>query len=183
MLETAVNSNNLKLIQNFLEEDPYDVLTTAIRVGNLHVVKYIIKYGISFYMANNALVTASENGKLDIVKYLVKILRTKYFLNDRPIHWIKAMYEACTFGHINIIKYFISIGLCPDKECISRAYINNHINTVKYLVLMVSTDIYMDGNILGQYGHLEIIKYLVQKKIKFSEEILMSAIEYVILKL
>ena len=70
------------------------------------------------------------------------------------------VYYACRYGHIEIIKYLVSINAPIDKNTISYAARGGHIEVVKYLV-SINAPIGCAIRFASYNKHHKIVKYLL----------------------
>lgn len=125
--------------------------------------------------SETALLTASKHGHLNIVEYLIKEHNNIDEEGDR------ALLEASENDHIDIAKCLIKAGAitCPKDICdaLVKASTKGHFFIVKYLVKQLS--ILYPGRKLSvcnrvlrrtlQYGHLDIMKYLISQGVKIDD--------------
>ena len=135
-----------------------DTVTKVVDKGHLEVLKYFVKIGIGIGIDYHILHVAAYRGNLDIIKYIYEN-REKY----------PSMYCTCTvsmdiaaeYGHLEIVKYLLTIGIKCNKETMYRACENGHSEVVKFL--KENCRVVVDDRALSlaiEYCHLELIKYL-----------------------
>jgi hypothetical protein len=103
-------------------------------------------------------------GNLAEVKRLVAAGCDKNRLNYNIVKF------CAIYGHVDIMKYLISIGYRPQIKIQNKDYslkwaaMNGHLELVKYLILDEHCDYALNHNYAFRYaagnGHLEVIKYL-----------------------
>lgn len=134
-----INLENLKMINFIISKLNYNyhddenlIMITAIKKGNKEIIKFFTNQ-IDIYKDNNIFLSYSLNN-LSIFKFLIKI-------GLRPNESNNVYYKLIVFGKLEFIKYLldkIKLPLNTEKNLylyIEKAIINNHIKTVKYLLL------------------------------------------------
>ena len=136
-------------------------LDYAIYVGNLNIVKYLIKNGAKMGLGvKNFLKEASALNKLNIVKYLVEEH------GDKNQIGVAAIEVAIERGYFDIVKYLIEKGgdihLLDDKV-IRLATTWGNLDMVKWLVERGADYHVLNDRplkIARKKGYTEIVKYL-----------------------
>lgn len=161
-------------------------LEAAVKLGKLDIVAYLMKHGAKLSIAKN-------DAKLsDILYYVVKAgnLKTVKFLVDsgesiypRTRYGYYFLHTAAEYGHLNLVKYFISMGIninTLDKNyngnlAINYAAKNGHFDVVKYLANTGSIIDYGTYNATtplnsaARFGNLEAIKFLLKKGVDINQ--------------
>ena len=88
------------------------------------------------------------------------------------------VYYACRYGHIEIIKYLVSINAPIDKNTISYAARGGHIEVVKYLVSINAPINDTAIKFAARSGNLDLVKYLVSVNAQIDLCALSYASEY-----
>ena len=75
---------------------------------------------------------------------------------------------ACIFGHIDVVKYLVSLGVdihAIEEEGFRWACHNGHIDVVRYLVQNTDIDIHAKNEYSLMWawwnGHIDVVRYLV----------------------
>jgi hypothetical protein len=94
-----------KIIQDFL---------AATKEGNLEDVKFGIGCKIRRHAISKALIESVQGGSLNIVEFLIEYLsknNNEYFYADDLQNKIEALNKAAQNGHLNVLKYLITLGV------------------------------------------------------------------------
>ncbi len=155
--------------------------------GHLDVVKYLLEECegsrarlAQKYNGANALIIAADSGRLKIVQYLLENFAERFNI-DEPAddeYGSDALYDAITFGHVEVAKHLIANGANGidniDKTgwtSFLRAAANGHLHAVKYLLeecegfqarLAQKNN---GANALikaAACGHLKVVQYLLE---------------------
>lgn len=148
----------------------------AAEEGSLEQVKFLIENGAD--IPNCLLFIASGYGHLEIVKYLIN-----HYDNHEKQY---ALAEAVKYNKINVIKYFLSIGLNINYKyncnytLLLYASEYGHLEVMKYLINNGANINDIDNKnslILAiQHDHTKIVKYLLSKLIDIDNESLLDSI-------
>jgi len=152
---------------------------------HLPCIKYLLEIK-KHEISKNIIDYASKLGKLDIIKYLIENYDVKYY--------IKAIENGCEYGHIEILKFLFESIKYLDKSVhlkydLSKSFKltskNGHLNILRCLFTYCKTHdlyVYNSSNLIDiacQYGHFEILKYLIeQQKIFCDSNVLVEACKY-----
>ena len=117
------------------------------------------------------------NGQYNPIKFYKswKVMITKYpkIKDDPSVDNNLAIRRACDNGHLDVVKYLMSLPgkIDPSSEnnySIIMASLNGHLEVVKYLISLpkeYGIDPSANNNeaiiLASKYGHLEVVKYLM----------------------
>lgn len=150
-------------------DDDY-ISKKATEQGDLDTLKYILSldstHGKTEYkhFNNNLLEIAGENGYLDIVEFLIETHRCN--VNNLNEYTIQLIVQA---GNLDIFEYLINLGAKFDISIVfTGAAAYGHLNILKYLISLEPTHGIIDIHIENEYnfnqsirfGRLELLKYL-----------------------
>lgn len=160
---------------------PGEILNEAVEKaalqGHLDVLKYFISKGVEVLRAghNRAFLFAVAGGQLEVVKYFFSDLRSTISENDLA----DAVVEAGSHGHLAVLKYFISKDVEVLHEGRNKAFLFavdcNQLNIVEYFFSNLRATI-SEKDLLealqraAAKGHLELLKYLISKKVIISQK-------------
>lgn len=140
------------------------LIKKAIKRNDIKAVKKYINKENPYLTSKKLIVFSSENAKDGDLEIL------KYLIKNYDISGFAKrlfMYDVCREGHANIIQAFFEGSiLLNDYSLIKTASMYGHLNIVKYL--MENCDIHNELAeesliIASEYGHLDVVKYLVSK--------------------
>ena len=154
---------------------PNDLLMTGSEKGRLDLIKLGLKTGGNMFLTYSPddydyihpLLKACMNGHLKIVEELIKLGINHEYEEEYHISLVMAGYN----GYLNIVKYLLNNGLniSTHGENILREVCYSEdtdkdkiVEVVKYLVEeqgVIIDDI--SFNIACEYGHLKIVKYMI----------------------
>lgn len=142
---TEINTNIMEIILSYGQREC--IISSAVSVGNLSVVKFIIE---SVVLTNDdsdkietLIIKAFKNGHLDMVEYLILQLEdigSNQLFNPNYRHLDLIIMDAIKNGRLNVLKYII------NKQNYVCEYIK--INISKIIKSLLSC------------GHLNIIEYI-----------------------
>lgn len=139
----CVSFGHLNIIKYLIEKgaDNYcDIFNRACEYAQLDIVEFMISKGIP--VSTNTLVSACKGGSLDILRMIIDHAER----NGVELDLGEGFTEACSEGHIDIVKYLI----------------NNYSNYDDYF-LDIEEGFYCACNT----GQLELVKYLMCHNIYF----------------
>lgn len=158
----AISENDIEKVKNLVKNgvnvnaithSNRTILIDASWKGYLEIVKCLVENGADINAKDDfgrtALIWASYDGKLGVVKYLVD---KGADINVKDNEGYTALIWALIFEKFNVVAYFIE----NCKVDIDAQYNIKYFNNVKdgiYTILMIAS----------MKGHLEIVKYLVDK--------------------
>lgn len=156
-LENACFSGNMESIELFADDitnwKPY--FKMACEGGNLEIVKFLIKNGVSSY--TYCFYWAGYGGNIEIVDILIQKGATDFT-------W--CLYGACHKGHLEIVKLLINeIDHHDIESCMDKACQHGHLEIVKFLVENGASDWnrYAKYACLCHDNNVEIIKLMIEK--------------------
>lgn len=142
-------------------------LCEACENGNLEFVKYLCFTGCS---NKNAIIYASKYGKLDIVEYFVNLdqphpndVISDFMKQQLSTKYNDAMTCAGQSGNLDLIKFFTNLGYKPNIGALICSCYYGHLNIVKYLInnyFDVSCELNVSIRMASQGNQIEIVKYL-----------------------
>lgn len=153
----------------------YPLVITS-RHGHIHVAKYLIEKGMDVNYCDGVVIsTASDCGNLEMMKFLIE-----NGANINCAEYVPIIY-ATRNGHLDIVKYLIKNGykLYDDDDLIGIASSNGDINMIKYFMeigIDVSSDEDSALHRASTNGHLEVVKYLIENGANISNKIVESAL-------
>ncbi|BCS82591.1 ankyrin repeat protein [Cotonvirus japonicus] len=123
---------------------------------------------------HDVFIYAVQNNYIDIIKHIIYLKK----INPNIVDFIyinldNGIYEASKIGHIEIIKYLISLGekdnskhiKCSCNRSIVKAAKKGYLDIVKYFI-SIDVDINYKNQAVfrksAKKGHLDIVKYLVE---------------------
>ena len=133
----ASRVGDLVLVKSLLKEDfsihaNEEALRNSAYNGHLEVVKYLIENGVDIHARNDyALRLASYNGHIEMVKYLVEKGADIHASNDEALRW------STLQVHLEIVKYLIKKGAnihARNDEILKTAIKNGDLKTIKYFL-------------------------------------------------
>ncbi|MBA8667837.1 ankyrin repeat domain-containing protein [Holosporaceae bacterium 'Namur'] len=140
----AINANKEEVVKVLLSQGAdvniFDPLMYAAEIGNIEIVKFLIKYGANIRCRDyqyTPLLKASEKGYEDVVKLLLDI-GCNY--NDSNSYGHTAVLLAAYNGHTNIVKLFLERGISVDWEnkngctLLMAATIKSRMDVIKLLI-------------------------------------------------
>lgn len=163
----------------------------ACRHGYLSIVKFLYEHGTDITISENGpFNNACYYGHLSVAKYLynnitierkdivmegivafgdLDIIKWLHSLNYNCINYIDT---ACLYGHLEVVKFFVSIGGNPNIPSYARLFrvgfrnacANGYLDIVKYLVSLGCDPNGVENwplLLASNSGHLEVVKYLV----------------------
>lgn len=143
------------------------LLRNAAFHGNYDVVKYLIDNGANVHVNNEyALRTSTIHGYYKIVKLLIDnnavTNDTEYFITS-----------SCKFNRINILKYFIKLGITDYlNEGLQKAIQFNNLTIIKYLIKYgIKLEL---GHIISTLSYTNIItfKYIMNSYINDNYDVM-----------
>lgn len=162
-LQLIFKTANVELIKKLGPPKNSTPVKWAAAYGNLEVLKYLIESGAE--IDEYAMQESAKNGHLDIVKYLGSV--------NAPIDcW--AIGYAAEKGHFEVVKYLLTIDTNVYPWVIANAAKNNHLELVKFLFGKVPID-YRAAESAAEYGHLEVLEYLVSVGAPITSSVISSA--------
>ena len=202
LLHKAARDGQLQIVEYLLEsgikieeKDKYQMtaLHCAAQFGQLEIAKHLIEKGAQIEAknmeGNTPLLEAVESGQLEMVKFLIEQGANLDAINENGMTAIKLSMQ-----HQEILRYFvekaIDQGILTDlKDFLQACIENNYLELFRSLVGNVSINSIVDTqdnqliHLAAYFGHLEMVKYLIEKEAqlnspnKFYETPLMIAIK------
>jgi len=153
LLEHAIDDSNLNAIiylhtrgANLRDRDDYLLRIPAPKIGNLDIIKYIVKAGGNIHAGSeHALRNAAKHGHLDVVKYLVECGADVNAERD------SAFVNAIERGHYDVVEYLIE----------------NYSDTLT-LISRAST-LYNASYVAIKHGYFKIVKFLMENVIAMND--------------
>lgn len=141
-------------------------------------------YGYNKYFMPRVLTLATNRGYFDLVKLLYNN-KSKTGIKPNDDMYIGAV----TYGHINILKWIIDVGLYISVETgITKAAENGHLDIIEFLYEYAKHNPYKRCNVLlndsifseaVKNGHLHILKYIYNLKTRATNPIfIIKAIKF-----
>jgi len=182
-LSTACEYGHLHLVKYFLDlgydidyEEGYPIQIACNR-GKLEIVKYLVSRGANINLDDDlAFCWACSNGHLEVAKYLFEL-----GVNIRAQNG-DAMELAIEDSHVNIVRFLVEHGMkiafndlisAAKKNCLEIVKIGVEQDELDPFIISVAAnkqEIFSLKIALlkraCQYGHFDIVKYLVQKGAK-----------------
>lgn len=118
-----------RLLQLHISLIPREVLSLAVRRGQIRLIQLFIKYRYQFDF-NEYMKLAATSNQLVLVKYFVSLGADVRYRDN------VALIFAAQAGNYDVVVYLVSQGSNPRARGdlpIVKAYINGHMKTVKYL--------------------------------------------------
>ena len=105
------NDTEFPVIEYLLSVGAQTDLTSAVRTGNIHLVKLMLKYGANVHEMHDApLKYACVFGEINIVKLLVESGANVNAIDFWDSKGITPLVIASEYGHIEIMEYLLSKG-------------------------------------------------------------------------
>lgn len=144
---------------------------------DLPLIKFFIENGSTD--ANYLFINNCEFGCLEIVKYLfdLKANNDTVFIRD----YEKGLYEACTWGHLDVVKYLVKRGVVISNEDFIAAVDMFRTKTARYLYER-GVDTYMDIDIFKEVvcgRKLSMLKFIIEEAQLYTKEDAMIYLEQV----
>lgn len=150
-------------------------LVYAAYLGNIDIVRYLVSCGANVNPHPNVemrplmtpLMYAAKHGDYDMVKYLVDngANVNTYFLRFELLYQIPPWMHAIKCGNIDTLKFLVDNGANVNEHPCTTYVVsesNDNLEMIKYLVSIgVTFNIRVVLESAASYGHLELIKYLV----------------------
>ena len=133
-----INNFTKKLITSIDDTQQYNILMCVAASFKLEIFQYLVDLGADLSYDNySVFVTLTRHGNnLDIIKYVFDRIDVQDFLNVEQIH--KDIFpEICRFCNIEIIQYFIDIGINVnnyDRLLEIILYDRNNIEKMKCII-------------------------------------------------
>ena len=125
-------------------------------LSNIRPLKTFIYNNMDVFNMKDLFQYSCVHGHIDIIILLIEYTY-KYYDKDRGLS------EACSNGHIKVVKYLISKGADGRHEGFSRACSNGHINIVKLLIENGTNDFLNRGfDNACCSGNINIVKLLIE---------------------
>ncbi|CAH1133577.1 unnamed protein product [Ceutorhynchus assimilis] len=187
--QCLVNNLPLDLICKIKNETTF--LNTALMRGQKHVAEFLIEIGLKLDVKD--LLYASENGYVEIVQMLIHDNDEKIYDYFRPLklavknghftvtkillNFVKnqpdriALFNiAAQYSHLNLLKYFLKNNKHSNDdltEAIDIATQHGNLQIIQFLLKTsnIKTSLNFIYLTASQYGHLNIIKWLIEKNI------------------
>ncbi len=170
---TAVEFNQLEVLKYLVNLNSSDLgdlgraFEYAANFGHKEIVKYLRTRGFANTTEElyEYLKVAAKLGYFELVEYYVDNI----FADIKSSEYITSLNNcldvAISKGHLDIVIFLISKGCNPSIEKIIDAAKNGHLNMIMYLTNIMDLNKYCDAIFISssEYGHLEIIKYMVEK--------------------
>ena len=143
---------------------PSMALRLAAENGYMDMVKYLVekggdKIGESY---SKALCGASGKGHIEIVAFLSEVIKKNGITGSGE----RAMVNAASNGHLNVLKYLVehanNIYDCHRSVIVSAAG-KGHLDIIEYLLSVADQQRHVLDDALciaGANGHLAVVKYL-----------------------
>lgn len=172
-IEVAAKCCNLDIIK-FLHSIGKAITSEAIKlsINNLDIeaIKFYASIGYDFTGTRFGFTMPGHfNINVDMCKYLHSlgfVFDAKYFI-------------LYTDVYLEIVKYLYSIGVCFRKYILEAACKKGCLEFVKIAFLNQRFLPYKDGiTLASKYGHLNIVEFLVSKKIKAKPDAIKEAAQY-----
>jgi ankyrin repeat protein len=159
----------------FKGEQEWTPLVYAAYFRNIDIVRYLVSCGANVNPHPNVelrplmtpLMYAAKHGDYDMVKYLVDngANVNTYFIRFEVLYQLPPWMHAIKFGNIDTLKFLVDNGANVNEHpCTTYAVSesNDNLEMIKYLVSIgVTFNIGVVLERAASYGHLELIKYLV----------------------
>ena len=168
--EALINSvvcDNIDITYYLLENTNYiknlnELLLESVINGKLELVKLFIKQGavVNSYNGDNLRFSIEDN-KIEIFTFLIE--------NGADINEYKDIIEfyCLLYGRIDIIKILLNKGFVFTKRNLKHVFINGYLDVIKLLFnynKSIFKDIRCYLDMSAEYGHLEVVKFLIEKK-------------------
>lgn len=177
----VINNDNFEMLK-FMEGRGGNIvnklyLETAVRVGNLEMVKYLIEKGNNVHEDNDYIfVTACQEGKICIVIYLIEMGVNVNVRNS------EALCYSCYMGNYDVVRLLIERGVNVNGNH-GLGFIDSCMEGYLGIVRMLVEA----GLKLGEYGQkglsmavshgkVDVVKYLVEMGVGINVEMLEIAI-------
>jgi hypothetical protein len=163
------------------------LISTAIKLGDLNLVKFLYSIEIQFF--NDIFEIAVDYKNAEIIRFLYTIdacdnnwnlmniaagtgsIELMQFFHEEGYEYNDLVFrEACEYGHLEAVKFLYNMGIKGDSLAMYYAIESNHLDIIKFMV-EIKMD-YVDTliNLASSYGRLEICKFLYNSGFKFTSE-------------
>jgi len=177
---TLTTENNQKTISYYFKRSSFDYLINACERGNLNLVKYLIKHGVSIHKQDlwgeTPLFYACSSGNIHLVKYLVEERGAD--VHKEAAGCRTALFRACSSGNERLVKYLVEEkGADVLKENsrgetpLFRACERGCEPLVRYLVEEKGADVHQEDQRgrtplywARESGNKSLVKYLMEEK-------------------
>ena len=153
----AVKSENIDIVQLILDRNVSKIeraLFVACKRGLFSIVKLlVIGRTLMNWEYEKAVRNCFKGGHMNIVDYLLK---NNYFMDS-------FIYSAARYGYLDIVKKWIKPDMNINKIAIKAAK-GGHLEIISYILLENKTTDYITIILIAsQRGHLNVIKFLIDK--------------------
>jgi hypothetical protein len=141
---------------------PYELIDIVLKqTGNSkHVIPFekILSRSTIKYLYKNVFITTEPR------QYNIKMVKINHYLGYSYTY--DNMYKACEFNHLDIVKFFHSIGIKDNQvynnkyEMVSVSSRLGNIEMLKYIIDIGYKWSSTAMNWASQFGHLEVVKLL-----------------------
>ncbi|AFX93084.1 putative ankyrin repeat protein [Megavirus courdo11] len=154
----------------------------------IHISDYVQENKLNLFFTNtdflslinllpdyhDVFIYAVQNNYLHIIKHIINLKNVNpSIINFIYVNLDNGIYEASKFGHLEIIKYLISLGKkdngqhikCSCNRSMVKAAKKGYIDIVKYFISIGTNINYKNQAVFrksAKKGHLNIVKYLVE---------------------
>lgn len=187
-LLSACVMKDMRLIRRLIElgANNFDeCMIQASRLGHIKIIKFMIyegatdfKEAIAQAIMNNhvkivellydrvdnfeeidldelGIFEAAENGNKDVIEFLQS--------KDYVIHNVSILDSAAYGGHLDLVKYMVSLGTPISDIALENGIQSGNIELVKYFVEQGENDFNYILDVAAEYGHVEIAKYAIER--------------------
>jgi len=136
-LRGAAYGGHMDLVLFFVSQGANDMnwaMCSAAAGGHMDLVHYFVDKGASDF--KEAICQAARRGHKDIVFYLSQGVNDWSELNSNPASnkcvWNSAMRWAAAGGHLDLVRYFVSLGANDWSTAMHNARFSKHGHLIEY---------------------------------------------------